>query len=243
MSQRKVRAAINGYGVIGKRVADAIALQDDMSLVGISDVATDWRMRIVTRKGFGLYGATQGHSRAMEQAGLRVKGTLEELLGQVDVVVDCTPKTFGAKNAEAYRRAGVKFIVEGGEEHTVAGHSFVAEANYASALTSVFMIPPRWLSDGSVARRDKVPRARCSRPARFSAVSVRTTEVVLQETMRVAYRPPSNSPISLPAPGRKYPHHRLQRRRAIRLDLPANKMRELVPAYPSQAANLQYMLA
>jgi len=70
----------------------------------------------------------------MEQAGLRVAGTLDELLSQVDLVVDCTPKKFGARNAEAYRRAGVKFIVEGGEEHAVAGHSFVAEANYTSAL-------------------------------------------------------------------------------------------------------------
>jgi glyceraldehyde-3-phosphate dehydrogenase (NAD(P)) len=69
MSQRKVRVANNGYGVIGKRVADAIALQDDMSLVGISDVATDWRMHIVSRKGFSLYGATQEHARGMEQAG------------------------------------------------------------------------------------------------------------------------------------------------------------------------------
>lgn len=134
MSKRKVRVAINGYGVIGKRVADAIALQDDMSLVGISEVATDWRMRIVTRKGFSLYSATQEHARTMQQAGLCVAGTLEALLGKVDVIVDCTPKNLGAKNAAAYRQVGVKFIVEGGEEHAIAGHSFVAEANYASAL-------------------------------------------------------------------------------------------------------------
>jgi glyceraldehyde-3-phosphate dehydrogenase (NAD(P)) len=133
-SQRKVRVGLSGYGVIGKRVAEAIALQDDMNIVGISDVATDWRMNIVTRKGFDLYGASRDHVRAMKDAGLRVVGTLDDLLRQVDVVVDCTPKKFGAKNAEAYRRAGVKFIVEGGEEHAVAGHSFVAEANYASAL-------------------------------------------------------------------------------------------------------------
>jgi glyceraldehyde-3-phosphate dehydrogenase (NAD(P)) len=132
--QTTVRVAVNGYGVIGKRVADAIALQRDMKVVGISDVAADWRMSIVARKGFALYGATREHARAMEQAGLRVAGTLDELLREVDLVVDCTPKRFGAKNAEAYRRAGVKFIVEGGEAHAVAGHSFNAEANYASAL-------------------------------------------------------------------------------------------------------------
>lgn len=31
--ERKARVAINGYGVIGKRVADAVAAQDDMELV------------------------------------------------------------------------------------------------------------------------------------------------------------------------------------------------------------------
>ena len=82
--QRKVRVAVNGYGVIGKRVADAIALQRDMALVGISDVAADWRMSIVTREGFGLYGATGEHAWTMEQAGLRVARTLDELLRQVD---------------------------------------------------------------------------------------------------------------------------------------------------------------
>lgn len=35
MSNKKVKVAINGYGVIGKRVADAVVLQDDMELAGI----------------------------------------------------------------------------------------------------------------------------------------------------------------------------------------------------------------
>ena len=37
-SKMKVRVAINGYGVIGKRVADAVRLQPDMQLVGVGDV-------------------------------------------------------------------------------------------------------------------------------------------------------------------------------------------------------------
>lgn len=32
----KVRVAVNGYGVIGKRVADAVALQEDMALAGVA---------------------------------------------------------------------------------------------------------------------------------------------------------------------------------------------------------------
>jgi glyceraldehyde-3-phosphate dehydrogenase (NAD(P)) len=79
-SQKKVRVAVNGYGVIGKRVAEAIRLQDDMVLSGISDVATDWRIRIATRKGFALYGATQEDAQAMKRAGLDVAGTLDDRL-------------------------------------------------------------------------------------------------------------------------------------------------------------------
>ena len=37
---KKIRVAVNGYGAIGKPVADAVALQQDMSLAGVSDLAT-----------------------------------------------------------------------------------------------------------------------------------------------------------------------------------------------------------
>ena len=30
------KVAINGYGTIGKRVADAVSLQDDMKIVGVA---------------------------------------------------------------------------------------------------------------------------------------------------------------------------------------------------------------
>jgi len=70
----------------------------------------------------------------MRAAGLNVTGTLDELLGQADVVVDCTPKRIAAKNVEVYRRRGLKFILQGGEKHSATGHSFVAESNYSSAL-------------------------------------------------------------------------------------------------------------
>ena len=70
----------------------------------------------------------------MRAAGLDVTGTLDELLAQADVVVDCTPKRIAAKNVEVYRRRGLKFILQGGEKRSATGHSFVAESNYASAL-------------------------------------------------------------------------------------------------------------
>jgi glyceraldehyde-3-phosphate dehydrogenase (NAD(P)) len=129
-----VRVAVNGYGVIGKRVADAVAKQGDMRLAGVVDVVTDWRTRIAHGKGIPLFGAAPEPADAMRNAGLNVVGTLEDLLGEVDVIVDCTPKKVAAANVATYRRRGIKFVVEGGEKHSVTGHSFVAEANYQSAL-------------------------------------------------------------------------------------------------------------
>ncbi len=129
-----IRVAVNGYGVIGKRVADAVVRQDDMLLAGVSDVVTDWRARTVTRHGFRLFAATGAHADGMRAVGLGVVGTLDELLDQADVVVDCTPKHVAAKNIDGYRRRRLKFIVQGGEKHEATGHSFVAESNYASAL-------------------------------------------------------------------------------------------------------------
>jgi glyceraldehyde-3-phosphate dehydrogenase (NAD(P)) len=133
-NEAKIRVGVVGYGVIGKRVAGAVARQTDMLAAGVADVLTDWRMRAAVRSGFPLYGATAEHVETMGRAGLPVEGDLEALLGGVDVVVDCTPKRIAAKNAEAYRRRGVKYIVQGGEKHEATGHSFVAEANYVSAV-------------------------------------------------------------------------------------------------------------
>ena len=133
-ASNKVRVAVNGYGVIGKRVADAVARQDDMDLAGVADIASDWRARVVRHKGFRLHGVTGEHVQEMQNTGLDVAGTLEQLLDASDLVVDCTPKRIAAKNVELYRKRGIKFIVQGGEKHDVTGHSFVAESSYASAL-------------------------------------------------------------------------------------------------------------
>ncbi|HUF65977.1 MAG TPA: type II glyceraldehyde-3-phosphate dehydrogenase, partial [Gemmatimonadaceae bacterium] len=126
--------AVNGYGVIGKRVADAVAAQNDMVLAGIADVVTDWRVAVARGKGYPLYGATPEHARAMDEAGLEPAGHLDDLLDAAGIVVDCTPAKVAAANVERYRERGLRFIVQGGEKHAVTGHSFSAENNYGSAL-------------------------------------------------------------------------------------------------------------
>lgn len=128
------RVGVVGFGVIGRRVAAAIQLQTDMELIGVADIAADWRMAEVIDRDVPLYAARSNARSAMEQAGLPVSGTLDDLIDACDVLVDCTPKGGGAANAELYRKAGRRFIVQGGEKHSVTGHSFVAEASYADAI-------------------------------------------------------------------------------------------------------------
>ncbi|WP_027066197.1 type II glyceraldehyde-3-phosphate dehydrogenase [Maribacter sp. Hel_I_7] len=128
------KVAVVGYGVIGKRVADAINLQDDMSLVGVCDIISDWRIQTALEKGFAVFAATKEADEEMRSEGISVAGSMQELLEQVDLVVDCTPKKIAAKNVEIYREKGIKFIVQGGEKHETTGHSFSAENNYNSAL-------------------------------------------------------------------------------------------------------------
>ena len=134
MTDRKVRVAVNGYGVIGKRVADAVRLQPDMELIGVADVATDYRVKAAVVHGLPVYASLADKVDEMKAAGIPIAGTLNDLLAQVDAVVDCTPKGIGAKNLALYQAAGVKAIYQGGEKHALTGHSFVAQANYASAL-------------------------------------------------------------------------------------------------------------
>ena len=129
----KTKVAVNGYGVIGKRVADAVQLQPDMELVGVADIITDWRIRSAVGR-FPLFASTAEAGEAMGQAGLSISGGLDDLLAKADVVVDATPKHVAAGNLPRYRAAGVKVILQGGESHDTTGHSFVAQANYDSAL-------------------------------------------------------------------------------------------------------------
>ena len=130
----KVRVAVNGYGVIGKRIADGVRAQEDMELVGVADVVSDYRVKTAVGLGIPVFASLADKASEMRAADIPIVGTLDDLLKRIDVMVDATPAGIGAKNLTLYRAAGVKAIYQGGEKHTLTGHSFVAQANYETAL-------------------------------------------------------------------------------------------------------------
>lgn len=134
----KIKVAVNGYGTIGKRVADAIALQDDMEVVGVTKTKPDFDARIASKK-FDLYLAKKENAELFEKAGIETHGTLEDLLAKADIVVDCSPDKVGVENKKIYEKVGIKAIFQGGEKKDVAEVSFNALANYEQAKGKKFV--------------------------------------------------------------------------------------------------------
>lgn len=128
----KVRVGVNGYGTIGKRVATAIAKQDDMELVGVTKTRPNYEAKDALAKGYGLY-VPEESVEAFAKAGVHIDGTVKDMLGKVDIVVDCTPGTLGEYYRDMYKAAGVKAIFQGGEDHSLTGISFNSTANYAES--------------------------------------------------------------------------------------------------------------
>ncbi len=127
-----LKVAINGYGTIGKRVADAVALQDDMEIIGVTKRRPTFEAKMAIKNGFPFYAADQEFVKDFEAENIPVQGTLKDLLQKADIVMDCTPKKCGYK--PMYEEFGKKAIFQGGEKHELTGLSFNAIANYEKAI-------------------------------------------------------------------------------------------------------------
>src|SRR5260370_9346323 len=90
MPKAAARVGVNGFGVIGKRVADAVSKQKDMKLVGVSDVVADYRVKMGMKKNYPIYCSVPEKLPDLRKQGLEVVGTVEDLLRNVNVLVDCT---------------------------------------------------------------------------------------------------------------------------------------------------------
>ena len=69
-----VKVLVNGYGSIGKRVADAVSMQDDMEVIGVTKTKPDFEARLAVEKGYKLFVAIPDKERVklFEDAGIPV---------------------------------------------------------------------------------------------------------------------------------------------------------------------------
>ena len=139
----KIRVGVAGYGTIGQRLADGVAFQGDMELVGIADLAPTLALKALAENDmigangveYKLYLVDGADPEKFKEAGIPVAGTFAELCQNVDIMLDSAPGGVGAKNKENYyEKYGVKAIFQGGEKNSVADVFFHGYANYEKGV-------------------------------------------------------------------------------------------------------------
>lgn len=132
-----IKVGVVGYGTIGKRVADAVAMQKDMQLVGVTAHSYSFNTEVAKQKGYKIFAIGETD---LKINGITPDGDMNNLLEQADIVVDATPKDIGRDNIEKlYKPGKIKAIVQGGEKHRTTGISFVAQCNYNEALNKDYV--------------------------------------------------------------------------------------------------------
>ncbi len=136
-----VKVGVVGYGTIGQRLADGVALQKDMKLVGVADVAPTLPVLALKEKGmpYDFYLALPENKERLEEHGIPISGSLEDLIQKVDIILDATNAGIGAKNKVLYEKYGKKAIFQGGEKTSVADVFFHGYANYEKGLGKQFL--------------------------------------------------------------------------------------------------------
>ncbi|WP_097028151.1 type II glyceraldehyde-3-phosphate dehydrogenase [Clostridium peptidivorans] len=136
-----IKVGVAGYGVIGQRLADGVAMQKDMELVGVADVAPTLSVRALKEKGmpYALYNSLPDNQKLFDEAGIPISGTLEDLVQKVDIMLDATSAGIGAKNKEIYAKYNKKAIFQGGEKNSVADVFFHGYANYEKGVGKQFL--------------------------------------------------------------------------------------------------------
>ena len=129
-----ISVVINGYGTIGKRVADAVARQPDMKVAGVVKTRPTNEARHAIANKYKLYANNLENMKNFTDAGMEISGTLEDLIEESDIIIDCTPGKVGPANKELYISKKIKAIFQGGEKAPIAEVSFNAQSNYRNCI-------------------------------------------------------------------------------------------------------------
>lgn len=129
-----IQVAINGYGTIGKRVADAVRAQPDMEVLGVAKTRPNFEAETALEKDFDLYAAIEERADQFAEAGLEIAGPVEDLVDAADIVVDATPSGIGAENKALYEEYETPALYQGGEDADLVETSFNARSNFEDAV-------------------------------------------------------------------------------------------------------------
>lgn len=124
-----VKVAVNGFGSIGKRVAEAVQKHERLELVGVAKYTPDNDVKLANLMGINVFTSNKENF-----ADIDVAGTLDDMIQQSSIVVDASPEGRGAKNKQDIYVPNKKAAVfQGGEDGSVAEMSFNSRSNFDDA--------------------------------------------------------------------------------------------------------------
>ncbi len=128
----KINVSINGYGTIGKRVAEAVAKHPFLNLIGIGKYTPDYEAFLAIEKGFSIFAPKEALIKFLNK-GVNVEGSIEDMVKLSDVIIDCSPAGKGIENKKIYVSYNKKAIFQGGEPKEIAELSFNSRCNFNAA--------------------------------------------------------------------------------------------------------------
>lgn len=137
----KVKVGVVGYGVIGQRLADGVALQGDMELVGVADIAPTLSVRALAERDmpYKFFNASPENAGKLAEAGIPVSGCLEDMVRQSDIILDASSAGVGAINKGIYQKYNKKAVFQGGEKNEIVDVFFHGYANYELGVGQQFL--------------------------------------------------------------------------------------------------------
>ena len=139
-----VNLFINGYGNIGRRLATAFSVDEEVNLIGIAKYNADERAQEAISKGFKIF-IPQYIEKDFKNKKLGFDGYIEEAIEKSDIIIDASKEGLGFENkTKYYLPMKKKAIFQGGEdlkgENSVADIIHNSRVNYDKVIDSSYVI-------------------------------------------------------------------------------------------------------
>src|SRR6267378_8190212 len=139
------RVFVNGYGSIGSRIAQFIAEDSDIEVLGIGKYSPDDKVNDAISRGFGVY---VPKNKVEQFKDFKIAGTIDEALEKCDLVIDAAPGGTGYTNKKnLYEPKNIKAIFKGGEK--VTGDKAIADLIFNSRVNYEHAFDKKYVMQGS----------------------------------------------------------------------------------------------
>ncbi|TLX95014.1 MAG: type II glyceraldehyde-3-phosphate dehydrogenase [Thaumarchaeota archaeon] len=139
------RVFVNGYGSIGSRIAQFIADDPEIDVVGVGKYSPDEKVTDAVSRGFKVY-VPRDKKESFKH--FKISGSIEDIIRECDLVIDAAPGGIGYTNKNTvYEPNNVKAIFQGGEK--ITGDKAVAELIFNSRVNYEKAFDEKYVMQGS----------------------------------------------------------------------------------------------